>query len=101
MTGAAGEEIIDGTGIITAGVIDYKNGDEFILFLPGKKVSELPENFLIWVSGRSGRRVITYEDEDRIDFYGLYHVREEKGLSATIIRANYAPYKYKACTKIK
>jgi len=91
MTDAAGEEIIDGTGVITAGVIDYRNGDEFLLFLSGKRVTELPENFLIWAGGR---RVITYEDADRIDFYGLYHVREGKGFIATTIRTDYAPFKY-------
>jgi len=47
VTGTIGEENIDGTRIITLGEIDYENGDEFLLYLPGKEVKELPENFLI------------------------------------------------------
>lgn len=49
MQGTIGDEtIVDGKKIITTEPYGFENTDEFILYLPGKKVSELPEGLLKW-----------------------------------------------------
>ncbi len=49
INGTIGDEtIVDGKKIITTVPYGFENADEFILYLPGKKVSELPEGLLKW-----------------------------------------------------
>lgn len=73
------ERIIDGVKIITTGPYGFDDADKFSLYLPGKKVSELPEQFLNWVSMPW---VLDFENIDVLDFYGLYNVGGEQGFSA-------------------
>lgn len=65
------ERIINGTRFITAEPYGFENADEFLLYLPGKKISELPEEFLNWSHGLKDKGVLTC--------YGLYNVEGENG----------------------
>jgi hypothetical protein len=74
--GAEGEEeIIDGVKYITSTPYGFDNAGEFRLYLPGKKLSELPAEYQDWI-----RSAIT--DGDEIDFYGLYNIGGEQGFSS-------------------
>jgi hypothetical protein len=68
-------EIIDGIKYITSTPYGFDDADEFRLYLPGKKVSELPEDYLEWVR-------FAIEDGDELDFYGLYNVGGKQGFSS-------------------
>lgn len=72
-----GEELSDGMRIITSEPYGFDDADEFTLYLPGKKVNELPQGFLDWVRIR-----IDSEDVDALSFYGLYNVGGEQGFSS-------------------
>jgi hypothetical protein len=69
------EEIIDGIKYITSTPYGFDDADEFRLYLPGKKVSELPEEYLEWV-------YVAIEDGDELDFYGLYNVGGKQGFGS-------------------
>ncbi len=73
--GKEGDEYIeDGTKYTIANPYGFDDADEFILYLPGKPVSELSEEFLSWVRiGYSGETVIP----DGV--YGLYNVNGMQG----------------------
>ena len=67
------EKIVDGEKIITSDPYGFDNADEFLLYLPGKKVSELPQMFVDWIQ---------YSIEgDTLTSYGLYNVGGEEGFS--------------------
>jgi hypothetical protein len=72
------EKIIDGLKIITAGPYGFDNANEFFLYLPGKKLVDLPDEFLTWVH--------IYPDNidpsGTLAFYGLYNVADTKGFRA-------------------
>lgn len=69
--GVKGDERIEnGLKIITSTPYGFDDADEFKLYLPGKKTSELPEEFLSWADSESKDVLITY---------GLYNVRGEQG----------------------
>ena len=76
LEGKIGEEkIVDGILFKTVeanGFEDANVADEFLLFLPGKKTSELPENFLLWTR-------IAVDDPPILEFYGLYNVKGGDG----------------------
>ena len=65
------EKIIDGVRILPSDPYGFDNADEFSLYLPGKKTSELPAEFLIWSHGFGSDVVLTS--------YGLYNVGSEQG----------------------
>jgi hypothetical protein len=69
------EKIVDGVKIITAGPYGFDNANDFLLFLPGKKIVDLPAGFLTWVH--------IYPDNidpaQTLAFYGLYNVGGEQG----------------------
>ena len=73
------EEIIDGIKVITSEPYGFSDANEFALYLPGKKTSELPQAFLDWVSMP---RAIDLETVETLDFYGLYNISGEQGFSA-------------------
>ena len=72
LEGTPGEEkIIDGVKLITSEPYGFDNADEFFLYLPGKKTSELSEEFLSWSHGSASDGVLTC--------YGLYNAGGEQG----------------------
>lgn len=78
-------EIIEGVKVITAEAYGFEQADEFILYLPDKKVCGLPENFLIWVGINPDSlksEPADNEIEDRLIFYGLYNVGGQTGFKA-------------------
>jgi hypothetical protein len=70
------ERIEDGVLIITSEPYGFDDADEFVIYLPGKKLSELPEAFLEWV-----QIFINADSDDTLTFYGLYNVGGEQGFS--------------------
>ena len=64
------EKIINDVKTITSFPYGFETdeSDEFILYLPGKKISELPDGFLDWVGS-----YMDFEGQDTINFYGLYN----------------------------
>lgn len=61
------------THYIASAPYGLEEANEVLLYLPGKKVSELPESFLTWSHGP-----ISWEAET-LPFYGLYNVEEGYG----------------------
>lgn len=72
------EEIEDGFRYITSEPYGFDNADEFILYLPGKKIAELPEDFIMWMHWR-----VNVKSTDVMSFYGLYNVGGAKGFCST------------------
>lgn len=66
------EKIVDGIKIINADAYGFDNADEFLLYLPGRNTTDLPEEFLGWV--RNGGDVFL-----TLPFYGLYNVGGKEG----------------------
>ncbi|MCL2164277.1 MAG: copper amine oxidase N-terminal domain-containing protein [Oscillospiraceae bacterium] len=71
-------KIVDGVRNIVSLPYGFDDADVFRLYLPGRKVDDLPEMFLDWVSMP---RVISFEKGDTLGFYGLYNVAGEFGFS--------------------
>lgn len=73
------EEIIDGVRYIYSSAYGLDDGKEFYIYLPGTKLSDLPQDYLTWVG-------YYYEMEDNKDttlpFYGLYNVNTKQGFSS-------------------
>jgi hypothetical protein len=69
------EKIVDGVKVITAGPYGFDDADEFFLYLPGKKIADLPDAFLNWVH--------IYPDSidpaQTLAFYGLFNAGGEQG----------------------
>jgi hypothetical protein len=79
--GAQGsEKIVDGIKIINAGPYGFDNANEFMLYLPGKKLVDLPDDFLTWVHIYPDN--IDPAGDDTLKFYGLYNVSDKKGFRA-------------------
>jgi hypothetical protein len=80
-TGAkGGEKIVDGLKIINAGPYGFDNADEFLLYLPGKKLVDLSDEFLKWVHIYSDS--IDPAGNQTLAFYGLYNVADKTGFRA-------------------
>jgi len=74
--GTVGEERIeDGITIITADPYGFDDADEFSLYLPGKKLSELPEAFIQWAHGPGSG----IGSDGTLTAYGLYNAGGEQG----------------------
>ncbi len=71
------EEIVDQVLYIYSDPYGISGGDEFLIYTPGKPVSELPEAYVDW--SRGTRPV---QDLAELDFYGLYNVNEEQGFTS-------------------
>lgn len=68
------EEIIDGIRYIVSTPYGFDDADEFRIYLPGKKVSELPSEYIEWIFG--------LEESDILEFYGLYNLGGKQGFSS-------------------
>lgn len=66
------EWIENGVRYITTGPYGMEDSTDFMLYLPGKPIDELSEEYLSWVG-------ISFKDEDVMPRYGLYNVDGEKG----------------------
>ena len=84
--GVIGETKIGGDDLryITSIPYGFDNANEFLLYLPGKSLHELPEPFLGWVY----INIMTLGDSDVLEFYGLYSVEGEQGFSASFVKSN-------------
>ncbi len=51
------------------------DGEEFLIYLPGAPLDELPEEFVWWVRSPMGIK----EEDTSLPSYGLYNVTEEVG----------------------
>jgi hypothetical protein len=69
------EEIIDNKLIIYSEPYGFDDADEFSLYLPGKKTSELSQGFLRWTRW-------SVKDGVFVD-YGLYNIQGDKGFAAS------------------
>ncbi|WP_312700853.1 hypothetical protein [Sedimentibacter sp.] len=68
------EEIINGIKYIISTPYGFDDAGEFRLYLPGKKVSELPSEYVEWIYG--------LEESDVLEFYGLYNFGGKQGFSS-------------------
>ena len=77
--GTKGDEYIeDGTRFTVSHPYGFDDADEFMLYLPGKPISELSDDFLSWVQfGRRGEQAIPDGT------YGLYNVNGKEGFTGT------------------
>ncbi|MDE6663505.1 MAG: lysozyme inhibitor LprI family protein [Lachnospiraceae bacterium] len=74
------EEIIDGVRNIYSTAYGLDDGEEFYLYLPGTKLAELPEEYLMWV----GYYNLENTTETELPYYGLYNVNMEQGFSSYV-----------------
>ena len=66
----------DGAKYVSSGPYGMEDAGEFLFFLPGAPVSELPEEYIDWVMNAYGT-IDTY-----LPFYGLYNVNTEEGFAS-------------------
>jgi len=77
--GTPGETVIDeDIRYITATPPGFRNGVEFILYLPGKRVSELPDAFKQWV-GLDSAWGVDFDNMEVYPYFGLYQVEDKFG----------------------
>lgn len=77
------EEIVDGVRQIYSVAYGLEGGEEFRVFLPGSKVSDLPEEYVGWVGVQYGLG----EGEDaQLPFYGIFNVSTGDGFSSAEYR---------------
>lgn len=74
------EEIIDGIRYIYSSAYGLVGGTDFLLYLPGAKLAELPEGYRGWV----GYYYLESTTETELPFYGLYNLNEENGFSSHV-----------------
>ncbi|MBD5394741.1 MAG: DUF1311 domain-containing protein [Lachnospiraceae bacterium] len=72
------EEIIDGVRYIYSTAYGLDGGNEFLIYLPGSKLSDLPEDYRGWV----GYYYLENTTETQLPFYGLYNVNTGDGFSS-------------------
>lgn len=72
------EEIIDGVLYVYSTAYGLDGGDEFLIYLPGSKLSDLPEDYRGWV----GYYNLEDTTETTLPFYGLYNVNTGNGFSS-------------------
>ena len=68
------EKIIDGVRVITSTPYGFDDASDFFLYLPGKKTSELSEDFLSWGTSWSVKDGV-------LETYGLYNVGGKEGFT--------------------
>ena len=71
------EEIVDGVRIITSEPYGLNNANEFSLYLPGKRLNELPDMYLEWIGINPDN--IDPESEDVLEFVLLYNINGGNG----------------------
>ena len=76
------ERITDGVKVLNTNAYGLGDGSVFMLYLPGRAVADLPEEFLEWV------RMPNAWDEipDTLPFYGLYNINEGTGFFSNVAR---------------
>jgi hypothetical protein len=78
----AGEEWIeDNVRYVASEPYGFDNGEEFLLYLPGAPMDELPEEFVYWIS--MPRAWDSYSTPDELPCYGLYNVNGEYGFQSS------------------
>ena len=66
--------IKDGTMYINSEPYGFDDADEFIIYAPGMKISELPEGFVFWLNG-----FMNVQTTKILPYYGIYNVSGEEG----------------------
>ena len=74
------EEILDGIRYIYSGAYGLVGGTDFLLYLPGAKLADLPEGYRSWV----GYYYLESVEETELPYYGLYNLNEENGFSSYV-----------------
>jgi len=74
------EEISDGFRYIYSTACGLTGGTDFLLYLPGAPLSELPESYRSWV----GYYSLENTTETELPFYGLYNLSTEEGFSSAV-----------------
>lgn len=74
------EEIKDGVRNIYSTAYGIDGGDEFYLYLPGIKLTELPEEYRSWV----GYYNLESVSETELPYYGLYNINTGDGFSSYV-----------------
>lgn len=75
-----GEEIKEGFRYIYTDAYGLTEAEEFLMYLPGAKLAELPEAYRSWV----GYYDLESTAETELPFYGLYNVNREEGFSSYV-----------------
>ncbi len=72
------EEIVNGVLHSYGDPFGISGGEEFLLYLPGAPLEELPQEYRGWV----GYYDLTMTEDKVLPFYGLYNVAQECGFSS-------------------
>lgn len=73
--GTMNEEIIKNrVKYVTTEPYGFENAEEFMIYLPGAKMADLPEDFVSWTSLASSNA-----NQQYLDYYGLYNVNDKYG----------------------
>ena len=76
------ERIVDGVRVISADAYGMEGGDVFMLYCPGKKTSDLSEDFLEWMCMPNAWE----KAPETLPFYGLYNVDEGTGFFSSFVK---------------
>lgn len=71
------EEIVDGTLFCYGEAYGLTGAEEFLLYIPGSPLAELPEGYKSWV----GYPDILETEETELPFFGIYNEAEECGFA--------------------
>ena len=74
------ERVVDGLKLVSAEAYGISGGDEFILYTPGSRSANLPEDFLEWVRMGSAWEV----PPETLPFWGLYNLKDQAGFFSGI-----------------
>lgn len=66
--------IEDGIMYINSEPYGFDDADEFIIYVPGIQISDLPEGFVLWLYG-----FMNVETTKVLPYYGIYNVNGEEG----------------------
>ncbi len=72
--------VVDGVKLVSAEAYGISGGDEFILYTPGSRSANLPEDFLEWVRMGSAWEV----PSETLPFWGLYNLKDQAGFFSGI-----------------
>lgn len=73
--GTMNEEIIKNrVKYVTTEPYGFENAEEFMIYLPGAKMADLPADFVSWTSLASSNT-----NQQYLDYYGLYNVNDKYG----------------------